>query len=102
MSGEGSFEVEGLVLNGGSSSGTPGPIDSVVGTLVCNAGTATQATVDTPATGLSADGNADLSFRLTVPAVCAKPLFLIRLPQAGLKWIATGTIPVTHPGSDRA
>jgi len=102
MSGEGSFEVEGLVLNGGSSSGTPGPINSVVGTLVCNAGTATQATVDTPATGLSADGNADLSFRLTVPAVCAKPLFLIRLPQAGLKWIATGTIPVTHPGSDRA
>jgi hypothetical protein len=98
LSGEGSFEVEGLVLNGGNASGTPGPINSVVGTLVCNAGTATQATADTPATDLSADGNAELTFRLTVPAGCAKPLFLIRLPQAGLKWIATGTVPVTHPG----
>ena len=98
LSGEGSFEVEGLVLNGGNASGTPGPINSVVGTLVCNAGTATQATADTPATDLSTDGNAELAFRLTIPAGCAKPLFLIRLPQAGLKWIATGTVPVTHPG----
>ena len=55
LSGEGSFEVEGLVLNGGNASGTPGPINSVVGTLVCNAGTAAQATADTPATELSAD-----------------------------------------------
>jgi hypothetical protein len=101
VSGEGSFEVEGLVLNGGNASGTPGALNSVVGTLVCNAGTATQVNLDTPATDLSADGNADLSFRLPVPVVCAKPLFLIRLPQAGLKWIATGTVPVTHPGSDR-
>ncbi len=37
-SGEGSFEVEGLVLNGGTSSGTPGGVKSVVGTLVCNPG----------------------------------------------------------------
>src|SRR5215510_9825271 len=35
--GSGSFEVEGLVLNGGNSSGTPGPVISVIGTLVCNA-----------------------------------------------------------------
>ena len=34
--GSGSFDVEGLVLNGGSATGTPGPITSVVGTLVCN------------------------------------------------------------------
>jgi len=100
LSGEGSFEVEGLVLNGGNASGTPGPINSVVGTLVCNAGTATQAVADTPATDLSPDGNAELAFRLTVPAGCAKPLFLIRLPQAGLKWIATGTVPTTHPGGN--
>ena len=101
LSGEGSFEVEGLVLNGGNFSGTPGPINSVVGTLVCNAGTTTQATADTPATPLSADGNADLSFRLTIPVGCSKPLFLIRLPQAALKWIATGTVPVTSSGYDR-
>src|SRR5205085_2104876 len=39
-SGEGSFEVEGLVLNGGTSSGTPGGMGAVVGTLVCNPGNA--------------------------------------------------------------
>ena len=100
-SGEGSFDVEGLVLNGGNASGTPGPINSVVGTFVCNAGTATQAVMDTPATELSAAGDAELSFELTVPVGCSNPLFLIRLPQAGLKWIATGTVPVTHPQSDR-
>src|SRR5215471_485436 len=36
--GMGSFDVEGLVLNGGSATGTTGPITSVVGTLVCNPG----------------------------------------------------------------
>jgi len=100
-SGEGSFEVEGLVLNGGNASGTPGPINTVVGTFVCNAGTATQAVVDTPATALTAGGDAELSFRINVPFGCSNPLFLIRLPQAALKWIATGTVPVTRPGADR-
>src|SRR5215471_12196980 len=33
-----SFNVEGLVLNGGNATGTTGPINSVVGTLVCNPG----------------------------------------------------------------
>src|SRR5436190_23809879 len=33
--GSGSFEVEGLVLNGGTSTGTPGAVTTVVGTLVC-------------------------------------------------------------------
>jgi hypothetical protein len=93
--GEGSFDVDGLVLNGSSASGTPGPINSVVGTLVCNAGTAAQAILDTPATDLSPKGNAELSFRLNVPAGCASPVFLIRIPQAGLRWIATGTVPAT-------
>jgi hypothetical protein len=89
--GEGSFEVEGLVLNGGSASGTPGGVTSVVGTLVCNAGVtgSTETDVDTPATKLSPAGDADLSFRLNVPASCNNPLFLIRVPSG--RWIATGT-----------
>ena len=97
--GEGSFDVEGLVLNGGNASGTPGQIISVVGTLVCNpggsgAGTAAQAILDTPAVALSSTGNAELSFRLAnVPATCSNPVFLIRIPQFGLRWIATGTQP---------
>jgi len=96
--GEGSFDVEGLVLNGGTASGTPGPIVSVVGTLVCNAGSNTatgagaQAILDTPAVDLSSTGNAELSFKLAnVPPKCSTPLFLIRIPQFGLRWIATGT-----------
>jgi hypothetical protein len=38
-SGQVSFEVRGLVLNGSNSSGTPGTINTVTGTLVCNSGT---------------------------------------------------------------
>ena len=100
-SGVGSFEVEGLVLNGGNASGTPGPVKSVVGTLVCNPGNAgggTETAIDTPATTLSADGNAELSFRLTVPVVCNSPVFLIRVPAG--KWIATGTKPASGSNSE--
>ena len=91
LNGEGSFDVDGLVLNGGNASGTPGGVTSVVGTLVCNAGAANQAVADTPATDLSPSGDASLAFRITVPSGCAKPLFLIR---AGVKWLATGTVPM--------
>jgi hypothetical protein len=58
--------------------------------LVCNPGAFNQATIDTPAVDLSPAGNAELSFRLNVPFACASPLFLIRIPQFGLRWIATG------------
>ena len=98
--GEGSFEVEGLVLNGGNFSGTPGPVSSVVGTLVCNPGSAAgnpENAVDTPAASLSSTGNAELSFKIIVPTVCNNPVFLIRV-QSG-KWIATGTKPATSTRS---
>src|SRR5580698_1118427 len=42
-----SFDVDGLVLNGSNSSGTPGPVTAVTGTLVCNAGATTQVILDT-------------------------------------------------------
>ena len=95
--GMGSFDVEGLVLNGGNATGTTGPITSVVGTLVCNPGgdsanPPTQVTVDTPATALSPQGNAELSFRVNVPPTCTNPLFLIRIPQFELRWIAAGAV----------
>jgi hypothetical protein len=96
-SGVGSFDVEGLVLNGGNASGTTGPITSVVGTLVCNPGgdSATgpaQVTVDSPAVMLNPLGNAELSFRIDVPQTCTNPIFLIRIPQFGLRWIAAGAV----------
>src|SRR5260370_41984743 len=33
-----SFDVEGLVLNGGNATGTPGGVDQVEGSLICDAG----------------------------------------------------------------
>jgi hypothetical protein len=95
-SGEGSFEVEGLVFNGGTATGTPGPITSVVGTLVCNPGSPSgtaEVAFDTPAANLSEDGNAELSFKLPIPPQCNKPVFLIRVPSG--RWIATATKPAT-------
>ena len=98
--GEGSFEVEGLVLNGGNASGTPGQVASVIGTFVCNPGNALgspETAIDTPAVSLSAAGDAELSFKINIPAVCNNPLFLIRVGSG--KWIATGTKPATAPKS---
>jgi hypothetical protein len=94
--GNGSFDVEGLVLNGGNASGTPGAVTNVVGTLVCNPGSpagTTEAVMDTPTAALSATGDAELSFTISVPAVCNNPVFLIRVPSG--RWIATGTTPAT-------
>jgi hypothetical protein len=91
------FVVEGLVLVGGNASGTPGPVTSVKGTLVCNPGLESQQTVDTPLVPLSAQGNAAFSGNFVdgpPPATCTNPLFLIRV--GGGAWIATGAV-LEHP-----
>jgi hypothetical protein len=91
-----SFEVEGLVINGGTATGTPGPITAVTGTLVCNAGAATQVIFDTTAVPLNLQGDADFSghFQSVPGSSCTNPLFLVRISSpagsAG-RWIATGT-----------
>jgi hypothetical protein len=98
------FVVQGLVINGSVFSGTPGPITSVRGTLVCNPGDAdSEEILDTAAVPLSALGHAQFSGRIgaggpgperRIPSPCSNPLFLIRIASpegaAGL-WIATGT-----------
>jgi hypothetical protein len=102
QSGEGSFEVEGLVFNGGNASGTTGPVTNVMGTFVCNAGSpagTTEMVMDTPVASLSAQGNAELSFRIDTPPACNNPLFLIRVPSG--RWIATGTKASTMSKSSR-
>ena len=99
--GNGSFDVEGLVLNGGNASGTPGPVTSVIGTLVCNPGSpagTVEAAIDTPAVALSPVGDAELSFKINVPATCNNPVFLIRVLSG--RWIATGTKPATSSKSN--
>ena len=95
MTGATSFEVEGLVINGTTFSGTPGPIDAVTGTLVCNAGDRTQTVLDTTPVSLSARGDARFSGHIAgIPASCGNPLFLVRIatPATGAvgRWIATG------------
>jgi len=91
------FFVEGLVFAGGQSIGTPGPVASVTGTLVCNAGTANQQILDTPAVTLSPEGNAQFSGVFTTIPTCAKPVFLIR---TGGRWIAAGAVPTFTSASE--
>jgi hypothetical protein len=95
--GAAAFFVEGLVLVGGNDTGTPGPVTSVKGTLVCNAGAANQAVIDTAAVPLSAEGDAHFSGNLASvpPSSCTNPLFLIRVPTANL-WIGTGAVRTTY------
>jgi hypothetical protein len=91
-----SFDVDGLVLNGGDFNGTlPSGFPKIVGTLVCNAGNngmPATAIVDTPQISISKQGDADFSgqFSTSIPAPCSNPLFLIRVPAFGGRWIATG------------
>ena len=96
------FDVEGLVINGSASSGTTGPITSVVGSLVCNpgqkdaGGNSIEVIRDTTPVALSARGNAGFSGSLgPIPTPCNNPLFLIRIAQpagAAGRWIATGAV----------
>jgi hypothetical protein len=93
------FEVQGLVLNGGNASGTPGPVDQVEGTLICNTGSTNETFLTTNPVPLSSTGNAAFFGNIgTVPAPCDNPVFLIRigpdLPAANERWIATGAVRV--------
>jgi len=89
------FEVDGLVINGTMFSGTPGPVTSITGTLVCNPGDpAQERALDTNSVPLDARGNALFSGVIqNIPTMCGNPLFLIRIVNpagAAGRWIATG------------
>ncbi|HEV7357374.1 MAG TPA: hypothetical protein VGN99_05225 [Steroidobacteraceae bacterium] len=95
LTGRASFDVEGLVLVGGNASGTPGPVTTLNGTLVCNAGTRNQEIIDTAEVKLSSEGNAHFRGQLDgLPPACLSPLFLVRigpsLPAATGRWLGTG------------
>ena len=88
------FDVEGLVLNGGNSTGTPGPVTAITGTLVFNSGTTTAAILDTTPVSLDVHGDAHFAGHIaSIPVTCNNPLFLIRIAApagAAGRWIATG------------
>jgi len=101
------FEVHGLVIIGNVFSGTAGPVQTVTGTLVCNAGSQTEVEVDTSDVPIDGQGNAHFSGMLQgIPATCNSPVFLVRIatianPQnpngARGFWIATGTERTIRP-----
>lgn len=93
------FEVRGLVLAGGNTIGTPDGIAQVKGTLVCDAGAADQAVVDTPLVTLSAQGDAEFEGNVgPIPAACtpSNTAFLVRI-GAG-RWIANGAVRTSRGG----
>jgi hypothetical protein len=99
-SGRAKWRVDGLVLAGGNAIGTRGGIAAVKGTLVCNAGAANQAIVDTAAVPLDAQGNArfDGPFATPLPDSCTTGTptfaFLVRIAAdaPGDRWIANGAV----------
>jgi hypothetical protein len=86
--GEIEFEVHGLVLAGGNSIGTPGPVVSVAGTVVCGVGVS----VATPQVPLSTQGDAQFEGVVSVPAGCTSENidFLLTAPNG--QWIANGAV----------
>src|SRR5258706_2170642 len=92
-----SFDVDGLVLNGGNATGTPDGVDQVEGSLICDAGQQDQTIFTTLPVPLDGRGNAKFSRTFDAPpTTCNNPLFLIRigpdLPGANQRWIATGAV----------
>ena len=89
-----SFEVDGLVLAGGNTIGTPDNITQVKGTIVCDAGTGAQQVRDTPLVTLSPQGDAEFSGTTTmpIPTTCnpTNVVFLVRI--AADRWIANGAV----------
>ena len=87
------FDVQGLVLAGGNSIGTPDGITMVTGTLVCViAGSPTPVTVDTVPVPLSPQGDADFSGTIgPIPTTCTATnvAFLIRI--AGVQMQVDGS-----------
>jgi hypothetical protein len=86
------FEVEGLVLAGGNTIGTPGAVNQVKGTLICDAGGA-NVTIDTVLVPLSPQGDAEFSGSVgPIPSTCTSSnvAFLVRI--AAGRWIANGSV----------
>src|SRR5258705_8074665 len=72
VTGHVSFDVDGLVLNGGNGTGTPGGVDQVEGSLICDAGKADQTIFTTMPVPLNADSNTVVS-RTFNTSLCTCP-----------------------------
>jgi hypothetical protein len=96
------FQVQGLVLAGGNSIGTPDKITSVVGTLICIVGTTaspSNVVINTVSVPLSSSGDANFSGSVgPIPSTCTPSVvaFLIRTSATG-NWIANGSVRTSGP-----
>jgi hypothetical protein len=93
------FEVRGLVLAGGNTIGSPGAVNQVKGTLVCDPG-GQNVTIDTVLVPLSARGDAEFTGTVPpIPTTCTSSniAFLVRI--AAGRWIANGSVR-SSPGDD--
>ena len=89
------FEVEGLVLAGGSAIGTPDTITQVKGTVVCVVG-ATTIALDTLLVPLSAQGDAQFFGSVgPIPSACTASNVLFQLRRDIGRWIAHGAVRTT-------
>jgi hypothetical protein len=97
------FHVDGLVLAGGNSIGTPDGVTSVKGTLVCDTTGVNSTLVDTPLVTLSAQGDARFKGNLgTLPAACTtQPNIAFLIRTGGGAWLASGMVRVTETDDDR-
>ena len=92
------FLVQGLVLAGGNSIGTPGPVTEVKGTLVCDtdgsAGGGNSVLVDTDLVPLDAQGDAQFVGDVgDLPPVClTEPDIAFLIRTSGGAWIANGSV----------
>jgi hypothetical protein len=96
------FDVEGLVLAGGNSIGTPDNVTQVLGALVCitTVGTVTKAVVtNTALVPLSPSGDAQFSGTIVVDGTCnpSNVAFLIRSGNTQ-NWIANGSVRTSGKG----
>ena len=78
--------VRGLIIPG---MGTAGPVKTVSASLYCGADT-TAAVSTTPATALSAAGDARIAGRISLPAKCLAPIVLVHPNGAAGLYIAAG------------
>jgi hypothetical protein len=87
------FEVRGLVLAGGNTIGTPGPVTQVKGTLVCGPGSASPTVIDTALVPLDAQGNAEFSGSFSSSTAGCSAMDVAFLDRtAGGAWIGNGAV----------
>ncbi len=92
------FQVRGLVLAGGNAIGTPGPVTSVMGTLVCGVTSTTPQVINTSPVPLSPQGDAQFSGSFTSSTggcIGTTQAFLIRTTTGA--WLANGSVMVVFP-----